>query len=400
MSTATTTRKRILFVDDELAFLDLLGQAMELYSKGSWEILLATSTSKALSMLQGGPVHLVVVDIHMPVVDGIQFLKLLQRKYPNLPRAVLTGDASENHREACQAIGVEMFLEKPRCPEGLEIVHATLDELANCQPESGFQGVLRRVGIQDVLQMECLARSTVILEIAGQGFTGQIFIENGSIVHSQVGELKGEPAFNHLLGLSGGQFNLKAFTEPPERTISGSWEFLLMEAARMRDEVLGQQAEAAAAEAAAAAQAGPAPEPEAEAAADPAPAPESSNTQLLQRLQAQPSAEFDSTILPAPQAEPTPPAPPQVAEFLITTGRGDVIHEWQCADPADRVKFMEMLNQRSRQVCQGLPVGPTERIELEGLESRWVMRLEAEQTYLLHAIRERPGVQLETLQAC
>ena len=45
----------------------------------------------------------------------------------------------------------------------------------------------------------------------------------------------GEEAFNHLLSLSGGEFDLLTFTEPPEQTISGSWEFLLMEAARQRE---------------------------------------------------------------------------------------------------------------------------------------------------------------------
>ena len=89
------------------------------------------------------------------------------------------------------------------------------------------------------------------------------------------------------------------------------------------------------------------PQPEAHPHTDPAgeahtpsgaathdPEPSHSSTQIFNRTELQTGSEFDSTILPAPQAEPTPPAPPQVAEFLITTGRGDVIHEWQCPDPA------------------------------------------------------------------
>ena len=110
MSTTHISSRRVLFVDDEPAFLELLGEAMKVYSGGNWDIDLATTTSKALAILEQKQVHLVVVDIHMPVVDGIQFLKLLQRKYPNIPRAVLTGDASEDHRSACLANGVELFL--------------------------------------------------------------------------------------------------------------------------------------------------------------------------------------------------------------------------------------------------------------------------------------------------
>ena len=65
----------------------------------------------------------------------------------------------------------------PKSPE-----HATLNELARHQPEEGFRGVLRRVSLPDVLQMECLSRSSTILEIATKELRGHIFIEQGQIV--------------------------------------------------------------------------------------------------------------------------------------------------------------------------------------------------------------------------
>lgn len=387
--------RRVLFVDDEPAFLEVIGQAMEAYSAGAWEVLLAPTTSKALAILQQKPAHLIVVDIHMPVVDGIQFLKLLQRKYPHIPRAVLTGDASEEHRDACQANGVEMVLEKPRCPEGLEIVFATLDELAKWQPESGFQGVLRRVGIQDVLQMECLARSSVILEISANGETGQVFIEQGSIVHAQVADLSGEDAFNRLLGFTGGQFNLKGFSEPPARTISGSWEFLLMEAARMRDELMGAN-----------------PPPEEQAAEPEAPAPAAQETysddqtQFFEAPHPAETAEAQPDLQPAQEEfeaaapqEQTPPAPPSVEEFLIVGNKGEIVHCWQCMAPSEAVQFMNFVRQKAKQVCQGLPVGTFERLELEGMESRLIVRVDEEQSFLLKVNREKPGVQLSTAAA-
>ena len=401
MSLPIQSKRRVLFVDDEPAFLEVVGQAMETYSAGAWEVLLASTTSKALALLQQSPAHLVVVDIHMPVVDGIQFLKLLQRKYPSIPRAVLTGDASEEYRQACQANGVELFMEKPRCPEALEIVYATLDELSKWQPESGFQGVLRRVGIQDVLQMECLARSSVILEIEANGETGQIFIEQGSIVHAQVSDMTGEPAFNRLLGFTGGQFNLKGFSEPPDRSINGSWEFLLMEAARMRDEELNVEAQAAAAEAA-----NPS-SPEAltsePLSATPPDVSQTGNATALahgdQAEQAPALVEYDPGNPTTAFSEPTPAVPPSVDEFLIVGNRGEVIHCWQCMAPAERVQFMDFVRQKARQVCQGLPVGAFERLEMEGMESRLIIRVEEEHSYLLKANREKPGVQLSTAVA-
>src|SRR3989454_550828 len=109
--------------------------------------------------------------------------------------------------------------------------------------------MLRRVGLQDVLQMECLARSSSVLEISTSQARGSVFVQDGQIIHAQLGELAGEEAFNHLMGLAGGNFNLKPFSEPPARTISGSWELLLMEAARIRDEAKEKSLNPSAAEA-------------------------------------------------------------------------------------------------------------------------------------------------------
>ena len=95
---------------------------------------------------------------------------------------------------------------------GWQSLYGVLNELIKFRPEEGFRGVLRRVGLQDVIQMECLARSSSVLEISNARTTGKIFIDTGQIVHAQVGNASGEEAFNRLMALSGGQFNLQPFT--------------------------------------------------------------------------------------------------------------------------------------------------------------------------------------------
>ena len=101
---------------------------------------------------------------------------------------------------------------------------------------TGFFILLRGVGLQEVVQMECVAHHSTILEIRNQHLRGQIFIEAGAITHAAVGSLVGEKAFNELLSMTGGEFQLKPFKAPPQRTINGGWEFLLLEAARRNDE--------------------------------------------------------------------------------------------------------------------------------------------------------------------
>ena len=79
---------------------------------------------------------------------------------------MLTGLATEEKRSACLANGAELFIEKPRSSDGLKAVFAMLDELMTWKPREGFQGMLRKVGLQDVIQMECLGRNSCVLEIS------------------------------------------------------------------------------------------------------------------------------------------------------------------------------------------------------------------------------------------
>src|SRR5882762_4704617 len=201
-----TKRTTVLFVDDDPGFLDAIQNLMRAYSDGQWEVLVAPDAAGALALIREQKIDLLVIDVHMPVMDGLQFLALLHRKYPQILKVALTGDATEPYRAACLSNGAELF---------------------RLQPEEGFRGVLRRVGLQDVLQMECLARSSSVLEVSTSQVHGSIFVKDGQIIHAQAGDVSGEDAFDYLMSLSGGQFHLKPFAEPAVRTISGSWEFLL-----------------------------------------------------------------------------------------------------------------------------------------------------------------------------
>ena len=84
----------VLFVDDSMAFIETFGGLCLEFSHHAWEILSATTADRALAVLQEGPIDLVILDIGMPMVDGIQLLGIISRRYPGLKIAVLTGRAT------------------------------------------------------------------------------------------------------------------------------------------------------------------------------------------------------------------------------------------------------------------------------------------------------------------
>lgn len=361
----------------------------------AWHVLTAQDTAQALRILRERKVDLLVIDLQMPVMDGLQFLALLHRRYPTIPKAILTGYASEPYRAACLSNGADLFLEKPTDANGWKNLYSVLNELVKFQPEEGFHGVLRKVGLHDILQIECLARSSSVLEITNPDAQGSIWVETGSIIHAQVGSLAGEEAFQRLLALSRGQFQVKAFSEPPARTISGPWEFLLMEAARKRDEEL----EAASQSAGQAVTV----EPEevrledlpslfqmAPASPPPAVAPETIAASIDSPKPglAPPRKVEAASPSPGPEPPPTRPYRPQIEEVMVCSNQGDVLYEWECPDTMARIRFLQFVSQKSSQLKQGLPLGQFDRLEIEGQEECIVTQITVEHALFVRSSRQ------------
>jgi CheY-like chemotaxis protein len=236
VAAAPAKKFQVLFVDDSMAFLETFSELCSELSNQTWEIHSAPTADRALAIMQQSPIDLAVLDIGMPMLDGLQLLGLISRRYPAIKLAVMTGNASEAKRADSLASGAELFIEKPVSPDGIKVVFNMLNDLISWTHREGFTGALRQVGLQEVIQMECIGRHSSILEIRNQQIRGQIYIEAGAITHAAVGSLVGERAFNQLLSLTGGEFQLKPFKAPPQRTVQSDWEVLLMEAARRSDE--------------------------------------------------------------------------------------------------------------------------------------------------------------------
>ncbi|KAB2647277.1 MAG: response regulator [Verrucomicrobia bacterium] len=363
--------RRVLFVDDDKRFLDTVRELMSVLSDGRWEVLTAEGASRAFALLQEQTVDMAVIDVQMGVMDGIQMLSLLNRGYPNVQKVVLTGFANEKYRAACLSNGAELYLEKPTDPNGWQSLYGVLSELVKHRPEEGFRGVLRRVGLQDVLQMECLSRNSSVLEVSNNSLTGKIFIETGQIVHAQVADLIGEDALNQLLALSGGQFNLKMFTEPTARTITGQWEFLLMEAARKSDEgKMARDAEASTAET-----------PEEDAA-------RILGSALPSELTSPKSIAFVPAYEPVPVLPPSVASRPKVDEMLVCSEKGEVLYDWQCTNPNMWVSFFEFISQRGPRLSQTLPLGEFSRVEIESGGARVVVVITNQQGVMVKTRRE------------
>jgi len=227
---------RVLFVDDSMAFLEMVTDLFGARQDKTWEIHTASSPDKALAILQQKLIDLVVLDIGMPLLDGIQLLGLIHQRYPNIKKVVLTGESDDRHRAVCLANGAELFLSKPGDEDGWRLIFNLLTSLLRWEDSDDFVSTLSENGLYNVIQLECVGGNSSLLEVRNQQTAGEIYIENGAIVHAAAGKLVGEKAFHQLLSLTDGEFRLVPFRAPPLRTVQRQWESLLTEAARARND--------------------------------------------------------------------------------------------------------------------------------------------------------------------
>jgi CheY-like chemotaxis protein len=213
---------QVLFVDDDSEFLEAVRDLFGALSGGAWQIHSANSADAAVEILKSEKIELLVCDVNMPVLDGIQFAGMMHRRYPGLKIVVLTSDVTEEKRAAALEAGAALFVEKSHSPEGMKAVFTMLGELLNWVPREGFQGMLRSVSLQDVIQMECVGHNSSVIEVCNEHVLGRIYIEDGQILHAAGGELTGERALEKLLSLPGGSFELVPFEPPQQRTLRNS----------------------------------------------------------------------------------------------------------------------------------------------------------------------------------
>ena len=101
---------KILLVDDEQEFTLTLAERLELRG---YEVLTASSGEEALQVLEDNLPQIVVLDLKMPGLSGIEVLKRIKAQYPKLQVLLLTGYGSTQEGIKGMQLGAYDYLLKP-----------------------------------------------------------------------------------------------------------------------------------------------------------------------------------------------------------------------------------------------------------------------------------------------
>lgn len=108
---AQVTRKHIMVLEDEPLVLRLLRAELE---PAGFRVTAVENGTAALEIVENDPPDLVVCDLVVPGMDGIQLITQLRREYDyKAPILVVSGHTDEKHRRAAKDAGADAFLAKP-----------------------------------------------------------------------------------------------------------------------------------------------------------------------------------------------------------------------------------------------------------------------------------------------
>ncbi|MBW8200640.1 sigma-54-dependent transcriptional regulator, partial [Flagellimonas abyssi] len=103
-------KENILIVDDDIKILELLARRLKEFD---YHVFKAISVKEALFILKDTPIDLLITDIQMPEVDGIQLLKYVNEHYPSMPKLVVTGYPSVDGALEVIKSGAMDYMAKP-----------------------------------------------------------------------------------------------------------------------------------------------------------------------------------------------------------------------------------------------------------------------------------------------
>jgi DNA-binding NtrC family response regulator len=214
-----------------------------------YETAAAGDGQEALEMDLGGLPDMIVTALEMDHMDGLDLTKLLKSKEATKDiKVLMIADEtfSLDKMKELKGAGVDDFIKAPVDEE--ELLTKVALQLYQDKPEylldslkdkGAFSGLDFKVDIFDYVQFLIMNRRQVILSIESTDKRAALlYLDRGNVVHAELGDKVGKEAFFECMRFKGGSFSTMPWKSPGEKTIDEVGDFLLMEAARIKDEMI------------------------------------------------------------------------------------------------------------------------------------------------------------------
>ena len=122
-------KEKILYVDDETINLELF----KINFRNEYDVVVANSAIKGLEILKGEPIKVVVSDLKMPVMNGLEFLRRIgvERIHADIPVIIVTTEDKEGETLRALQNGARGYVKKPFHPTSL---HTLIEQIFKVTP--------------------------------------------------------------------------------------------------------------------------------------------------------------------------------------------------------------------------------------------------------------------------
>jgi CheY-like chemotaxis protein/predicted regulator of Ras-like GTPase activity (Roadblock/LC7/MglB family) len=226
-------KKLLLIVDDEPELLLSIKSGFE--HNGRFRILTAENGRDALDLLDRNKVDLVVTDLRMPVMDGIELLSVMSESFPEVPHIVMTAFGAPLIEKQLKRAGAIEVLEKPLDIDALEQAVSRALDVHEEQSRS-----LSGLALSSFLQLVAMEEKTVHIKVFHpSGRNGSLFFRQGELIDAEADQLVGDEAALEMLAWENARVSMKEFPSPAPGTRMQSELLPLLFTAAKREEEHG-----------------------------------------------------------------------------------------------------------------------------------------------------------------
>jgi two-component system chemotaxis response regulator CheY len=112
----------VLIVDDSSVMRKIVGRSLRQAGLDVVQVLEASNGSEALSLARENSLDLILSDINMPLMDGLEFVRQLRalESAQQTPVVMITTEAGEGHVVQALSLGASGYIRKPFTPEQIK----------------------------------------------------------------------------------------------------------------------------------------------------------------------------------------------------------------------------------------------------------------------------------------
>jgi CheY-like chemotaxis protein len=154
--------KRVLFVDDDTALLDGLRARLHAL-RSQWEMVFVENGPRAVAELEQRPVDVIVADVRMPTMDGVELLEIVRDRWPHTIRIVLSGCAEEGQSGRLLSV-VHQYISKPCKVDQLESAIGRCMQLRDVLNQPPLQALVGRTAHLPAMPRTCTSLRTAMAD--------------------------------------------------------------------------------------------------------------------------------------------------------------------------------------------------------------------------------------------